>query len=302
MLERNDARGFAMKNFPGKFLLLFATVMLVAMTTGCVFAKGDISIAKQPFEKIAVTESKDFDHDRYKSIIVLPPRDRSSQVSDSLLPPIPEITSSQADEFGPVQGERQFVVRPAGPREFEFAAGVIERKLMTRGYRLITPEVIAKLDDRKSLRYDSKVTSQVLLQPAEKALLVSSETSANALLIIEHLGIWASEISYVFDGDMWIPGIRPTGLEDEGPWASYYLLEVSMRLKLVDIETGQVLWMAAGANNSREMFPMDWSAVLAVRGDEVFTEKESFRLSDFNTYNHLYQQIESLLGRMLVEL
>jgi len=47
---------------------------------------------------------------------------------------------------------------------------------------------------------------------------------------------------------------------------------------------------------------MDWSAVLAVRGDEVYTEKESFRLSDFNTFNHLYQQIESLLGRMLVEL
>ncbi len=275
-----------------------AAVMFGSLCSACVFATGDITMTKLPENNPAVTKSNDYSPGEYRSVIVIPSYEQAADMTIAIAPANPEIETGEESSPNPDNNDRKFFVRKPGRREYDFAAGVIERNLMARGYRVISREIVSGLDNRSGSRADSTATPKASYDPAEKALFLKENSDAKAILIIEHLGIWITEMDYIFDDDRWIPAHRTADMED-GAWATYYLPEISIRLKLVNIENGQILWTAAGVMQARESFPGDWRAVLSVRGDEVYTESESFRLSDFNTYNSLYEQMESLISRML---
>ena len=147
----------------------------------------------------------------------------------------------------------------------------------------------------ESARYGKKsyMTPQ---SSTQKALLLGQKTNADAILVISHLGAWPSECYFVFDDrkDRWTFQSRPKPQDAQGLWVVYHLWEVTIEVKLIDIRTGEVVWMAGGRHNSRNMFDADWCGMMKVRGDELTLESENFRIEDYNTYNYLYKQVSIL--------
>jgi hypothetical protein len=287
-----------------------SALFIVLLTASCTFARGEIVISKLPEANVQFSKAESLDLARYRSIIVILPdvynetnRVTGGAVADS----VEAAKEKRVEESkGKTSAKTESVIpHPtmtlSRSQDYDFVINEAERYLLQCGFNIISRDIIAKIDELESTRYGTKsyMTPQ---SPTEKALLLGQKTNADAMLVISHLGAWPSENYFVFDNKKWSFQNRPKPQDAEGIWVSYPLWEVSMEAKLIDIKTGQVVWMGSGRHHSRSLFPTDWQGVLKIRGDEVTMEYENFRIEDYNTYGYLYQQVAVLEKSVLATL
>lgn len=267
----------------------------VAAVSGCAFGKAEITIPALPAPEIKSSVSPDFKRSKYRSILVVIP--------DSS--PLTQVTASGGDPTQPPRGDGPLDSAAPHPsmtltrsEDYDFIVHQAERILLERGFSVISQDIVARLDNVKSKRFGKNLPARPG-NPTQSALLLGKKTNADAILVISHVGAWPREVDFLFDADEFEFRNLPRPQEAEGIWVSYGLWDVSVEAKIIDIKTGEVVWIGGGHMDSRHLFDNDWHGVLHIRGEDVYAEYENFRIDDFNTYSALYRQAAILMDRVL---
>ncbi|MCZ7585882.1 MAG: DUF799 domain-containing protein [Deltaproteobacteria bacterium] len=274
-----------------------AAALAVALS-GCVMATGEVVIPRLPDAEIHHANADGFDAARYRSVLVILP-DTRDPASASMAGGAKEKASGTApvekDSPGADPHPTLTLSRAA---DYDFIVNEAERCLLENGFQIISQDVISKIDTVTSKRF-RKESHTVRYTAPETALLLGKKTNADALLVLSHVGAWPSEQYFLFDDDEWKFKARPMPQDAEGLWITYPLWEVTLEAKLVDIKTGEIVWMGSGRYHSRNLFAEDWRGVVSVRAGETWLESENFRIEDFNTYDSLYRQASFLVKKVL---
>jgi hypothetical protein len=278
---------------------LLPILLIILPFFGCTFAKGEIVITRLPKAEVQATKSPKFDQANYRSILVILPdaynRENTVMAGGNESPPPKE---KRADE--PKQGPD--IPHPSltlsRSQDYDYVVNQAEHYLLQQNFNIISRDVIARIDEVESPRYGKK-SYLAQLSPTQLALLLGQRTNADAILVISNVGAWPMTSYYMFDDHAWSFQSRPMPQDSEGTWIVFYLWEVTMEAKLIDIRSGEVVWMGNGRFNSRNLFDEDWSGVVRVRGSEVKTISENFRIEDYDSYNFLYKQVSILEKEVL---
>ncbi len=282
---------------------LISASLVVFFGSGCYFGSGDVVITKLPATKPQTSRSQQFSPEKYESILVILPdayRTDPDMAAGSATPAT-DIASDKTVIDPNAEGPHLSMTLSRS-RDYDFVVNEAERFLLQNGFSLISRDVIGRIDDQESQRFSKRSLYLLFQSPTEKALLLGRKTNADALLIIDHLGCWASEQHFVYNPDTGVFDNLPRAKNAKGPWVSISLYEVTIQMKLIDVENGEVLWMGSGRVHSRNLFPEDWRGTIKVRGDEVTTEEENFEIEDYKSYNFLYKQVARLVRDVLTDL
>jgi len=145
----------------------------------------------------------------------------------------------------------------------------LEKLLLSQGFEVISQEIVARLGQGKG-------PSESV---AARALMMGKETHADAVLMIQSISVVnESKFYHIEDLTEVEPGLR---VEDDGEYthkttgACLYRLpyyELRLDAKLVDVQSGDVLWVGAARETILDAFKESWTAKL---DDECRVEEQA---------------------------
>jgi hypothetical protein len=146
----------------------------------------------------------------------------------------------------------------------------LEKLLLSQGFEVVSQEIVARLGQGKNQASNSV---------AQRALMMGKETHADAVLMVQSIAVVNGEKYYHIEDLTEVePALR---VEDDGEFthkesgACLYRLpyyEIRFEAKMVDVRTGDVLWVGAARETSVDAFKESWTAKL---DDECAVEEQS---------------------------
>lgn len=149
----------------------------------------------------------------------------------------------------------------ARDKKASYYVSKIEKLLLAQGFEVISSEIVARADE------SGAATSK--LSPAEKAMVLGRQTKADAVLVLQSVSVRG--LARYFDADeaqtleVEASHVRS---EDDGYFDKetercvhrlpYY--EVAVEAKLIDAQTGAVLWVGSGRGSSIDVIQDRWVA------------------------------------------
>lgn len=175
----------------------------------------------------------------------------------------------------------------------------LEKALVKKGFQVISPEIVARAEGTKS--------AKGTLSAAEKAMIMGKKTQADAVFIVQSIGMRGLVKYYVLQDEKASevePGLVRVNDDGETVHAQteqclfalpYY--ELTLEAKLVEAASGNVLWLGTGSQRSTDVLRQDWSA--EIDGD-CELQKQNFIYSDYlNDEETLEKTVTALFERML---
>jgi len=217
----------------------------------------------------------------YRNVLVLPP-EGGVEVKDVDLPAVTE--------------------KKAG-----YYVAKLEKVMLAKGFEVISSEVTARAD---------KGGSKVGLSGAEKAMMLGKQTQADAVLIVQSIGVRGGA-RYFEVGESQTLEVDPSRVktDDDGvPYNAeneecvhrvpYY--QVSFEAKLVDARTGAVLWVGSGKASSVDVIQDSWVAEV---DDDCNVLEQNFVYADYqadestldNTVGTLFSNLVTPLAKVAFE-
>lgn len=160
-------------------------------------------------------------------------------------------------------------------RGAEYYTGLVEKALLAEGFEVISSEIVARAGSKD-------------MSAAEKAMVLGKQSKAEAVLILQKLSIRGHTNYYVIDdmATVQVDAARVKIDEDDGPYHAdteaclhsvpYY--EVRLEAKLLDAQSGTVLWVGSGAQSTIHVIQDDWVADV---DDDCEILSQNFVYSDF---------------------
>ena len=146
----------------------------------------------------------------------------------------------------------------------------LEKMLLGQGFEVISQEIVARLGQSKGQASNSV---------AQRALMMGKETHADAVLMVQSIAVVSGDKFYHIEDLTEVePGLR---VQDDGEYTHkesgaclfrlpYY--ELRFEAKMVDVRTGDVLWVGSARESSIDAFKESWTAKL---DDECSVEEQS---------------------------
>jgi len=160
-------------------------------------------------------------------------------------------------------------VTVARERGLSHYMGKLEKLLIGHGFEIVAPEIVARLAQGKS---------QPGATTAARALVMGKETHADAVLMVQSLAVVKdTKYFHIEDLSEVEPRLR---VEEDGEFthrdtgSCLYLLpyyEIRLEAKMIDVRTGDVLWVGAARETSIDAFKESWTAKL---DDECEVDEE----------------------------
>jgi len=166
----------------------------------------------------------------YKKILVLPPESIE----------LKEVNAPAVKEKGP-----------------DYYTGLVEKALLTDGFEVISSEIVARAGGKD-------------MSAAEKAMVLGKQSKADAVLVLQKISLRGHTNYYQIEdmATVQVDTARVKIDEDDGPYHAdteaclhsvpYY--EVRLEAKLLDAQSGTVLWVGSGAQSTIHVIKDDWVA------------------------------------------
>src|SRR5262245_22140501 len=145
-------------------------------------------------------------------------------------------------------------IKERGP---SFYMGRLEKLLLGQGFEVISSEIVARVGQK----------AQGAGSAVARALIMGKETHAEAVLMVQSIAVAYAEKFYnIEDFSEVEPGLR---VEDDGEYrhketdACLYRLpfyEVRMEAKMIDVQTGNVLWVGSAKETMLDALSESWTA------------------------------------------
>ncbi len=206
-----------------------------------------------------------------------------------LLPPEQEVV---VEELG---------VRSVAEKKTRYYTAKLEKALVKKGFRVISPEIVARADKEAK-------SSKGTLSAAEKAMIMGKKTQADAVFIVQSINV-RGRLRHFALTDEKAEEVEEPGLvrvNDDGETVHakteqclyalpYY--ELMLEAKVVDAASGNVLWLGTGKQSSTDVLRQDWSA--EIDGD-CQLQKQNFIYGDYlSNEETLAKTVTALFERML---
>jgi hypothetical protein len=223
------------------------------------------------------------------------------------------VPSPQLEEFAykkilmlPYEGKidvRDLDLQVVSTKDSHWYGSRVERALLSQGFDVISSEIVARA--QKNIRGANKMSS------AEKALVMGKETQADAVFMVQSLGVFGQANFYRVD-DLKVEQIEPGRVKyDEKKQRHYHAdteeclvrvpyYEVHFEGKLVDAYSGNVLWVGTGKQTSIDAFSESWVAKLGKHCEIV---EQNFIYDDYiGSETALAETVGELVNRMVTPL
>jgi len=215
----------------------------------------------------------------YKSILILPP-ERRPQAGGSLM----------SDGL------------------YDTLTSNFSRSLLQFGFRVISPDVVARIEARLSQKKKDTARGRVY-SVAEKALIMGKETNADAILVVSDFSIRPFRRRYAWDpvGNM----MRHVGSE----WSNalpdqwectldFKFARAHLEAKLIDVASGSILWIGNATNRTPNLLRRNWNGVITEGdGKSCMIEAQTFDLRGYATNaTTLERQVRALVGAVATQL
>ena len=148
-------------------------------------------------------------------------------------------------------------------RSGDYYTSKIEKALLGQGFEVISPEIVARA--KKAVGKNAS--------PAEKAMAMGKETKAHAVFIIQSIALEKVVDFYSVD-ELDTVQLDPAKVDQNLKNGEFFEKEtkdcvyrlpyyaVRMETKLIDVETGNVLWVGSGRQTAIEALPESYVAKL----------------------------------------
>jgi hypothetical protein len=191
-------------------------------------------------------------------------------------------------------------VQAVAEKPTQYYTAKLEKALVKKGFQVISPEIVARAaQGAKSAKGG--------LSAAEKAMIMGKKTEADAVFIVQSIGVRGLVKHYALEEGQAIevePGLVRVNDDGETVHAEteqclftlpYY--ELTLEAKLVEAASGNVLWLGTGRQRSTDVMRQDWSAEI---DDDCELERQNFIYSDYlDDEETLDKTVTALFERML---
>jgi len=197
-----------------------------------------------------------------------------------------------------------------GATDYNRYISEMERVLLEAGYRVISQDIVARVERSLDTRKQDTATGAVYTR-AEKALVMGRETNADALLILNTLGFSTEQHFYVID-DARDDVREVTGIEFEQAERHFlcthteFFTSFHFEAKLVDTDSGDVLGIGQADLHTPNLIPRTWEADFYISTTPTSCEieeiQQNFRLSDYLSPTAADTQIGNVVRTVLRKL
>jgi hypothetical protein len=176
----------------------------------------------------------------------------------------------------------------------------LEKALVKKNFQVISPEIVARAEQGAK-------SAKGGLSAAEKAMIMGKQTQADAVFIVQSIGVRGLLKHYALQEDSAAevePGLVRVNDDGETVHAEtgqclfalpYY--ELSLEAKLVEAATGHVLWLGTGKQRSTDVLRQDWSAEI---DEDCELQRQNFIYGDYlGDEETLEKTLTALFERML---
>lgn len=180
----------------------------------------------------------------------------------------------------------------------------VEKLLLAKGFEVISPEIVARADSETKGQNEK-------LSAAEKALILGQKTKADAVFMLQSVAVHGARKYFQVDENQTSevePGrVRheegedhPVRVDDEKCLHELPYYELRIEGKLIDAQSGMVLWVGAGRQTSIDTFK---DSYIADVDDDCEVLSQSFIYADYlRDEVTLDRAVSALLDRMLTPL
>lgn len=185
------------------------------------------------------------------------------------------------------------------PREKKanYYVGKLEKLLLAQGFEVISSEIVARADE-------SGASGK--LSPAEKAMVLGRQTKADAVLMLQSVTVRG--LARYFDPDeaqtveveQSHVGVDDGEYFDKASERCLYRMpyyEVQVEAKLIDGQTGAVLWVGSGRGSSIDVIQDRWVAEI----DDCEVVDQNFVYDDYQQDEVTFDNTVTTLFKRLVE-
>ncbi len=183
----------------------------------------------------------------------------------------------------------------------DYYTSKIEKGLLAQGFEVISPEIVARA--KKSLGKG--------VSPAEKAMMMGKETQAHAVFIIQSIAI-EPLVDYYAVEELETRPVDAAKVDQNLKNGQFFeketkecvfrlgYYEVRLESKMIDVQTGNVLWVGSGRQTAIESLPESYVAKL---DKECKAAEENFVFADrVAGEGHLAATFNGLVTRLLTPL
>jgi hypothetical protein len=258
-----------MKRTPKRARLVRGALALVLLT-GCA-SLSTLTVRPSEAAQPTLVPAPRLSERKYKRILIVPPEEGVA-VSERIESPAPS------------------------EKDVRFYAGEVEKILLAKGFEVVSSEIVARA---RTAAQTGKYSF------AERALVMGRGTQADAVMSLQKLTVEEDEkFFHILDKREVAPAERVQ--DDDG---RYYHREtekclyrlpfyrVSVAVKLIDVQGGDVLWVGEGEETSLDTMPKSWVAQLD--SDCQVREQAPFNYRDyFNSQDTYERVVKDLLMRL----
>lgn len=183
-------------------------------------------------------------------------------------------------------------------RKGDYYTTKIEKALLAQGFEVISPEIVAR----------AKKTAGKGATPAEKAMAMGKETKAHAVFIVQSIAL-EQVIDFYSVDELDTVRLDPAKVDQNLKNGEFFEKEtkecvyrlpyyaVRMESKLIDVETGNVLWVGSGRQAATAALPESYVAKL---DKDCKLVEENFVFSDrVSGEGHLAATFAGLVDRLV---
>lgn len=249
----------------------FILVALAAMSTACGSA---LTLSVEPGEPTPaeLLPAPMLSNYAYKKVLLLPP-EGEVVLKDVDLPTVTEKKAS-------------------------FYMSKLEKVMLAQGFEVISSEVVARA---------SKAKGAAELSAGEKALLLGKQTQADAVMLVQNIGVRGGARYFAVD-DVQNREVPPSQVKTDED-GNHFEREterclvrlphytISFEAKMLDTRTGAVLWVGSAKTSSGDVIQDTWTAEL---DDDCGIESQNFVYADYQAEENTYDNaVTQLLGRLI---
>ena len=258
----------------GPFSVAVRNLVFWVITFGIVGCAAPLQLTVQQLQMPTpeVTLAQSFKEKRYKSILIVPPEEQE------------------------VGGTKKLI----GSQTYNFFLSQIERMLIQAGFRVISQDIVARIENRLQIKKTDTSTGSTYTR-SEKAMVMGKETNADALLVINTLDLKETTASYieneVRNGMREATDIEVPQATAQGRCSIVLLFKrFHFESKLIDVHSGDVLWIGGGTMDTPHLIPQNWTASLKRINRSCIIGAQNFDLTSYLAdQNALSKQIINLM-------
>lgn len=182
-------------------------------------------------------------------------------------------------------------------KKASYYVGKIEKLLLAQGFEVISSEIVARADESGAA---SKLSS------AEKAMVLGRQTKADAVLMLQSVSVRglaryfdADEAQSVEVEESHVRSDEDGYFDKESERCVHRLpyYEVQVEAKLIDAQTGAVLWVGSGRGSSIDVIQDRWVAEV---DDDCEILDQNFVYDDYQRDETTFDNtVTSLLKRLI---